>query len=89
MRLDISSTGVDSSASSRKSRDAVLDTAVRVKFGANSSKHLLVATNTNKLLEFSVRSGAVETQVPRHVTDSRHLSLHLLCFICCRLRCLD
>ena len=89
MRLDISSTGVDSSVSSRKSRDAVLDTAVRVKFGANSSKRLLVATNTNKLLEFSVRSGAVETQVPRHVIHSRHLLLRLLCVICCRLRCSD
>ena len=63
MRLDISSTGVDPNVTSRKARDALIDTAVRVKFGANSSKQLLVATNTNKLLEFSVRSGAVTAQV--------------------------
>ena len=63
MRLDISSTGVDANVTSRKGRDALIDTAVRVKFGANSSKQLLVATNTNKLLEFSVRSGAVTAQV--------------------------
>ena len=63
MRLDISSTGVDPNVTSRKVRDALIDTAVRVKFGANSSKQLLVATNTNKLLEFSVRSGAVTAQV--------------------------
>ena len=63
MRLDISSTGVDPNVTSRKARDTLIDTAVRVKFGANSSKQLLVATNTNKLLEFSVRSGAVTAQV--------------------------